>query len=366
MEWDLLQELCSIHAVSGREDAIISYLRRYLPAYLDDIIVDNIGNVSGVLRGSGEPERLLMLQAHVDELGLIIRNITDDGFLLVERVGGMPEKSLLGQRVAILTDEGELITGYVGTKSHHITTRDEKFVVPQIHDMFIDVGVDSREAVTKLGIQVGDPITYFPNFNIFGDGLICSKALDNRVGVFILLEVMKRLVGDLPGWSVAFVFSVLEEFSVRGSLPAVRRLKPDVIISFDVTIAADTPTSGDLHPVALRCGPAIKMMDFHGRGTLGGLFSSPPLRRFIEQVARESEIPLQREVITGLLTDSAFQVYLGDKGYTVAGLSIPHRYSHSSCSMCHKIDIRQAIELTTMIARQLDSTVDLTRGSLEW
>lgn len=363
MEWDLLQELCSIHAVSGREDAIIRYLRRYLPDYLDDIVVDNIGNVTGVLRGRDEPERLLMLQAHVDELGLIVRNITDDGFLLIERVGGVPGKSLLGQRVEILTDGGALVTGYVGTKSHHITTPSEKFVVPQIHNMFIDVGVDNRDAVAELGIQVGDPIAYYPNFNIFGDGLICSKALDNRVGVFVLLEVMKRLVEDLPKWSVAFVFSVLEEFSVRGSLPAIRRLKPDAIISFDVTIATDTPVSGPLHPVMLRGGPAIKMMDFHGRGTLGGLFSSPPLRRFIEQVARDSDIPLQREVISGLLTDPAFQLYLGDKGHVIAGLSIPHRYSHSSISMCHTADIRQTIELSTMVARRLDSTVDLRRGS---
>lgn len=363
LEWELLQELCSIHAVSGREDVIISYLRHYLADYLDDLTVDNIGNVSGVLRGSYEPERLLMLQAHIDELGLIVRNITDDGFLLIERVGGMPEKSLLGQRVDILTDEKELISGYVGSKSHHITSRDEKFVVPQVHDMYIDIGLDSGEAVAETGIRVGDPIAYHPNFNVLGDGMICSKALDNRVGVYILIEVLRRLVENLPRWSVAFVFSVLEEFSVRGSLPAVRRLNPDAIISYDVTVATDTPSSDDLQPVAVRLGPAIKMMDFHGRGTLGGMFSSPPLRRFIEQIAGEHDIPLQREVIVGILTDPAFQLYLGDNGYTVAGLSIPQRYTHSSISMCHKKDIQQAIELTTMVAQQLDSSIALTRGN---
>jgi putative aminopeptidase FrvX len=362
MNWGLLERLCSIHAVSGREDAIIRYLRDHVAGYLDDLIVDNIGTITGVLKGRDEPQKRLMLQAHIDELGLIVRNITDDGFLLVARVGGMPEKSLLGQRVDILTDAGELITGYVGAKSHHITSREDKFVVPQVHDMYVDVGLPSHEAVATAGIQVGDPITYHPNFNILGDGQICSKALDNRASVYTLLEVMKRLAEDPPRWSVVFAFSVLEEFSVRGSLPAVNRIKPDAIISLDVTIATDTPTGEGLHPVALRGGPAIKMMDFHGRGTLAGMFSSPPLRRFIEHVARENDIPLQREVLIGVITDPAFQLYLGEMGYVIAGVSIPQRYSHSSISMCHKKDISYTVELITQVAKGLDSGVDLSRG----
>jgi putative aminopeptidase FrvX len=362
MDWELLEKLCAVHAVSGREDAIIRYLRDYVIGYLDNLVVDNIGTITGVLKGSYQPEKRLMLQVHVDELGLIVRNVTDDGFLLVERVGGMPEKSLLGQRVDILTDAEEIVTGYVGAKSHHITSREEKFAVPQVHDMDIDVGLPSREAIVDAGIQIGDPIAYHPNFNILGDGQICSKALDNRVGVFILLEVMKRLAEDLPCWSVVFTFSVLEEFSVRGSLPAVNRVKPDAIISLDVTIATDTPTGEGIHPVALRAGPAIKMMDFHGRGTLAGMFSSPPLRRYIEKVARENGIPLQREVLVGILTDPAFQLYLGEMGHTIAGLSIPQRYSHSSISMCHKEDISYAVKLITQVAERLDSSIDLSRG----
>jgi putative aminopeptidase FrvX len=362
MDWDLLKELCSIQAVSGCEDAIIRYLREYLSDYLEDVFVDNLGTVTGTLKGSREPERTLMLQAHLDELGLIVRNITEDGFLLIERVGGIPEKSLLGERVDILTDSGELITGYVGAKSHHITPPEEKFRVPSVHDMYVDVGLPSREAVRQTGIQVGDPMTYHPNFNIFGDGQICSKALDDRVGVYILLEVMKRLIDDAPPWSVVFTFSVLEEVSVRGSLPAVNRVKPDAIISLDVTIATDTPTDERLHPVGLRGGPAIKLMDFHGRGTLGGIFSSPPLRRFIEQLARENDIPLQREVLIGIITDASFQLSLGEKGYTIAALSIPQRYSHSAISMCHQNDIRQMVDLLTHIARSLDSSVELSRG----
>jgi putative aminopeptidase FrvX len=137
---------------------------------------------------------------------------------------------------------------------------------------------------------------------------------------------------------------------------------PDAIISLDITIATDTPADRPLHPVAMRKGPAIKMMDFHGRGTLGGLFSSPKLRRFIEKIARQKGIPLQREVIVGVITDPAFQLYLGDKGYVIAGLSVPHRYSHASIQMCHEKDIVQMIKLVEATARAFTPEVDLRRG----
>lgn len=362
LNWDLLEKLCAVHAVSGREDRMTALIRDRIEPLVDDMWVDNLGNVVGILKGKDHPEHKLMLQAHMDELGLIVRNITPDGFLLIERVGGVPEKSLLGQRVDILTDNEELIPGYVGTKSHHITRPDEKYVVPKVHQMYIDIGVTSDKAVREKGIQVGDPITYHPNYHRFGDGQICSKALDNRVSIFILLAVLEELSKNRPPSSIVFSFTVLEEFSIRGSLPTVTATNPDAIISLDITIATDTPTGGDLHPVALRNGPAIKMMDFHGRGTLGGMFSSPKLRRFIEKVAKDEKLPLQREVIVGVITDPAFQLYLGERGYVIAGISIPHRYSHSSISMCHQVDIEQTAALLLETASQFTPELDLTRG----
>ena len=362
LDWNLLETLCAIHAVSGREDAMTAYVRDYIRPLVDEVRVDNLGNVVGILKGSRYPDCRLMLQAHMDELGLIVRNITPDGFLQIERVGGVPEKSLLGQRVDVLTDDGHLVPGYVGTKSHHVTSADEKFKVPGVHDMFIELGMTSHADVAAAGIQVGDPITYHPNYHRFGDGMICSKALDNRVGVFILLEVLKSLAGQRPPSTMVFSFTVLEEFSIRGSLPTVTATKPDAILSLDITIATDTPVDKRLHPVEMRQGPAIKMMDFHGRGTLGGLFSSPKLRRFIENLARQENLPLQREVIVGVITDPAFQLYLDDKGYVIAGLSIPHRYSHASIQMCHETDIAQMSQLVEVAARSFSPELDLSRG----
>jgi putative aminopeptidase FrvX len=360
--WDLLEKLCAVHAVSGREDKMTAFVHDHIHPLVDEVSVDNIGNVVGILKGTQYPDYRLMLQAHMDELGLIVRNIIEDGYLQIERVGGIPEKSLLGQRVDVLTDDGRLIPGYVGTKSHHITTPEEKYKVPKVHDMFIEIGLSTREEVEQAGIQVGDPVTYHPNYHRFGDGMICSKALDNRVGVFVLLEVLKFFSRQRPPSTMVFSFTVLEEFSIRGSLPTVTATKPDAIISLDITIATDTPADPPLHPVAMRQGPAIKMMDFHGRGTLGGMFSSPKLRRFIENIAKQEAIPLQREVIVGVITDPAFQLYLGDKGYVIAGLSIPHRYSHASIQMCHETDIARTIQLVEATGKSFTPEVDITRG----
>ncbi len=361
-DWDLLEQLCAIHAVSGREDAMTAFVRDTITPLVDEVRVDNLGNVVGVIKGAEHPDQRLMLQAHMDELGLIVRNITEDGYLQIERVGGVPEKSLPSQWMDILTDDNRIVSGHIGTKSHHITSPDEKFKVPIVHDMFIDVGLAGREAVEQAGIQVGDPVTYHPNYHRFGDGMICSKALDNRVSVFTLLEVLKSFATQRPPCTTIFSFTVLEEFSIRGSLPTVTATKPHAILSLDITVATDTPIDRPLHPVAMRKGPAIKMMDFHGRGTLGGLFSSPKLRRFIERIARQENIPLQREVIVGVITDPAFQLYLGDKGYVIAGISIPQRYSHASSQMCHEEDIIRTIRLVKAAAQSFTPQLDLSRG----
>lgn len=361
-DWKLLEQLCVIHAVSGREDRMTAFVRDRIRPLVDEVHVDNLGNVVGILKGAKYPDHRLMLQAHMDELGLIVRNITPDGFLLIERVGGMPEKTLMGQRMDLLTDDDQLIPCYVGAKSHHVTGSDEKYRVPTVHEMFVDLGVVGRPEVERLGIQVGDPITYTPNFHRFGDGMICSKALDNRVGVFVLLELLKEFSAHRPPCTLVFSFTVLEEFSIRGSLPTVTFTKPNAIISLDITIATDTPMDKPLQPVAMRRGPAVKLMDFHGRGTLGGLFSSPKLRRFLEGLARKEGIELQREVIVGVITDPAFQLYLDDKGYVIAGLSIPTRYSHAAIQMCHERDIEQSIRLLKAASGAFTPELDLTRG----
>jgi putative aminopeptidase FrvX len=166
-----------------------------------------------------------------------------------------------------------------------------------------------------------------------------------------------------PDSTIIFSLTVLEEFSSRGSLPTVNRTKPHAIISVDITVAADTPIDEkNLNSIKLGNGPAIKMMDFHGRGTLGGLFSSPPLRRYIERVASSCNISLQREVIVGVITDPAFQIYLGEEGYIVAGISIPQRYTHAANHMIHEHDLQKTLELIIAAASNFNQSIVLSSG----
>ncbi|MBI9042942.1 MAG: hypothetical protein JEZ06_00570 [Anaerolineaceae bacterium] len=364
-DWKLLEELCNTHAVCGREDRLTRLIADMIEPLADVVEIDRLGNVIGILKGKQFPDHKLMLQAHMDESGLIVRNITPDGFILFERIGGPAEKSILAQRMQILTENGQIITGYVGTKSVHTTSAEDKFRVPGTHELFIDVGLPSAEAVEKSGIQIGDPIAYNPNFQRFGDGMICSKALDNRISIYLLIQTLKHFANNRPESTLVFAFTVLEEFSIRGSLPTVNRTQPDAIISLDITITSDTPIDdANLSPVRMGKGPSIKMMDYHGKGTMAGLVSSPPLRRFIERVAAEKDIPLQREVMRGLLTDPAFQIYLGDKGYTAAGISIPHRYSHAPTSTVHESDVNLTADLLIALSQQFNPSIDLRRGIL--
>ena len=158
---DRLEELTFIPALSGREDAMIDFMRSHFEPFADEVHVDRVGNVTATIRGESEQPALLIF-AHMDELGLIVRKIEDDGFLRFERVGGIPEKSLLGTAVEILTDSGERIPGLVGTTAHHVTPPENKFTVPGRLEMYLDIGCASRAEVEGLGIQVGDMIAYKP------------------------------------------------------------------------------------------------------------------------------------------------------------------------------------------------------------
>jgi putative aminopeptidase FrvX len=357
----ILEELTSIPALSGREDAMIDFMRSHFEPWADEVHVDRVGNVTATLRGEREQPSLLVF-AHMDELGLIIRKIEDDGFLRFERVGGVPEKSLLGTPVEILTDGGSRIPGLVGTTSHHVTPPDRKFIVPGRLEMYIDIGCASRAEVEELGVQVGDMVAYKPGLMRLAGGRAASKSLDNRIGCLLLLETLKNLSAHRPHATVHLVASVQEEFNVRGVWPAFQRLTPDAAICLDVTIACDTPEIKHLSEVSLGAGPAIGLFEFHGRGTLGGLIPNPALRRYIEGQAKALEIPLQREVLIGIITDIAFSQMLTPEGVPSAALAVPIRYTHAPLEVCDLNDITQAIELLTAVAQAYGAGLDLGRG----
>ena len=361
MDIQLLKELTSVSAICGHEDRLIRLVADKLEGCCDDLHIDRLGNVTAVFNGKpGAPT--IAYFAHLDELGLIVRRVEENGFLRIERVGGVPEKALLCTQLDVWAVDGsKSYPAVVGTTSHHVTPPDKKFAVTTTSEIFIDMGLGSKAEVEALGVGIGSMITYKPNFTEIG-GMIASKALDDRMGVYVMLKMAEMLKDTEHEATVALIFSVQEEFSVRACSPAFNRLMPDAAICLDISPACDTPELKGKYDMFLGKGPAIMYLNFHGRGTLGGLIPNPKLNIFLEQIARDLAIPTQREVVLGVITDDSFTQYLGDEGIPMAHISIPMRYSHSPMEMANAQDIDDTLKLAMESALRFGTATDLSRG----
>jgi putative aminopeptidase FrvX len=229
--------------------------------------------------------------------------------------------------------------------------------------MYIDVGAESRAEVLEMGIAAGSMATYAPTFHVSGKNRITSKSLDNRMGVYILLELAKLLAETQPNAPIHLCFSVQEEFNVRGCLPVFERLRPHAAICLDITPAMDTPEYHGGEGVCLGHGPAICYFNFHGRGTLGGLIPHPRLVSFIRSTAEEEKIKCQADVLLGVVTDDAFTQLTGHEGVAMAHISVPLRYTHSPVETIDLRDLSSTADLCFAIAKRFDDNVKLERGA---
>ena len=362
MRMELLKELCEISAISGHEDALIHYVTEYLRNRTSDVHVDKLGNVTATFYGTAKDASSIAFFAHLDEIGLIVRKVEENGFLRVERLGGVPERALVSLGVQVHSlDEGRNYPGVFGIISHHITPADKKYAVSTTEDLYIDLGVSSRQEVLDMGIDVGSTVTYANNFRKIGN-MIVSKALDDRMGVYNLLDMADYLTDHPQKATIYLIFTVQEEFNIRACTPTFNRLRPDAAICVDITPSCDTPDTKGKYDIRLGDGPAIMYMNFHGRGTLGGLIPNPKLNRFIEKLAGDNQIPVQKEVIIGVITDDAFTQHVGEEGIPMGHLSIPLRYTHSPAEAASAEDIDNTTKLLLKIAEAFNHHTDLSRG----
>ena len=270
-----LQELTALAAPSGYEDPVMRVMRREMGRMAGDVRVDRLGNVIARLPGPAGGGKPIMVFAHMDELGFVVRKIEPDGFLRVERLGGIPERIAPGRAVHIVTPGGNVL-GVVGMRSHHYTRPEEKNVVVPVQDLYVDVGASSADQVAAMGVAVGNPICYAPFFHVQGDRVM-AKTLDNRAGCEVLLETLERVAGLARLRDLVFVGTVQEEFSLRGVLPTFPVIQPEVAVALDVAVACDTPDLRSVSDTRLGGGPVVSLYTFHGRGTLGGLIPNPKL-----------------------------------------------------------------------------------------
>lgn len=362
MKTELLKTLCEIAAISGHEDKMILYVTQYLKKYTEDIHVDKLGNITATFAGTDPETPTLAFFAHMDEIGLIVRKVEENGFLRVERVGGVPERALVSLGVQVHSlDDSKAYPGIFGMVSHHITPADKKYAVTTTADLYIDIGASSKQEVLEMGIDTGSVVTYGNNFMVLGD-MVVSKSLDDRMGIYNLLEVAEYLKEHPQRTTVYLIFSVQEEFNIRACTPTFNRLQPDAAVCVDITPSCDTPDTLGKYDVKLGNGPAIMYMNFHGRGTLGGLLPNPKLNRLIEKTAGNNKIAVQKEVIIGVITDDAFTQHVGTEGIPMAHLSIPLRYTHSPAEAASMKDIDATTTLLIKIAEGFTADTDLSRG----
>ena len=331
MSFELLKRLCATPGVPGREEAFRELLIAELQGIADDIRTDALGNLIALRRGKGQTPRTIMLAAHMDEIAFVVRAIHKDGFIYFHPLGGFDPRTLVAQRVKIYGKR--VLDGVIGIKATHLTTPEERSKVIPIEELFIDVGLPADE-VREL-VSIGDPITLERELIAMGN-LYTGKTLDDRVGVYVMLEAFRSFSESAD--DVYAVATVQEEVGVRGARVAAFGLDPDIGIAIDVTIAADTPGMEE-HQQCTRLGKgvAIKILDSYS-------ISHPGLVRFLRQIAEEEGIPYQLEVLPRGGTDAA-AMQVSRAGIPVCTLSIPNRYTHSVVECVHRDDVQATIQL---------------------
>ncbi|MEL6653072.1 MAG: M20/M25/M40 family metallo-hydrolase [Bacteroidota bacterium] len=335
---DLLRELCFEPGPPGGEEPIRKIVLREIESLVDEIKVDYMGNLVALKKG--KTPRKVMAAAHMDEISFIITHIDDDGFARFHTLGGFDPKTLTAQRVIVHGKED--VIGVMGSKPIHIMTPEDRKKPPQIKDYFIDFGM-SGDRVKEL-ISVGDKVTRERDMRIIGD-TVSTKSLDNRVSVFILIEVLKQL--QTPAFDFYAVFTVQEEIGLRGATTATRHINPEFGFGLDTTIANDLPSAQEHEKItSLGKGTAIKVMD-------SSVVTDSRMVRFMEGVAQRHDITYQKEILTAGGTDTGAIQRSGD-GAIVGCVSIPTRHIHSVVEMCHQEDIAGSIALLKHCVEEMD------------
>jgi len=345
---EVLRELSDGIGVAGFEDEVRETIRGLVEPFVDEIRCDALGNLFAIRRGSGE--RTLMLDAHMDEVGFIVKWIDEAGYLRFAPIGGWDERIVPGHRVVILTRDGTRHTGVIGTAPPHILAAEERKQPIPMERMFIDVGATSKDEVAALGIRIGDPLTIHYPFSELANGTVTGKAFDDRAGCTVLIETARRLAEHDVRMDVAFSFVFGEEVGLRGARTAAYQLEPDLAIAIEGTIGADMPgVAPESQPVRLGLGPAISVAD-------RSIVVSRHLIAAIESVAEAASIPYQYKLPTYGGTDAG-AIHLTRGGVLAGVVSVPCRYIHSPISTLRVDDLEQTIRLTTAFVDALPDAV---------
>ncbi len=337
----LLSDLCEVAGAPGHENRVRNMVLKEIKPFVDEITIDNMGNVIAIKKGY--ERKKVMIGAHMDEIGFIVTHIDEKGFVYFHTLGGFDPKTLTAQRVIIHGKKD--IIGVMGSKPIHLMSAADRKKPPTIKDYFIDTGL-SKKSLEKI-VEVGSPITRERKMIEMGDCLNC-KSLDNRVSVFILIEVLKQ-IKSLPPYDIYAVFTVQEEIGIRGANVSSMQINPDFGFGLDTTIAWDTPGSTKQEQVsALGEGACIKVMD-------SSTVCDYRMVSYMKEIARKKKIKTQLEILPAGGTDTSGIQRMNPGGAIAGAVSIPTRHIHQVIEMVNKNDVKASIELLKACVESLDS-----------
>jgi putative aminopeptidase FrvX len=342
----MLKDLTDAKGIPGNEREPREVMKKYITAYADEVTTDGLGSLIAKKTGKeGGPK--IMVAGHLDEVGFMVTQIDDKGFLRFQTVGGWWSQVMLAQRVTITTKKGD-VTGVIGSKPPHILPPEMRKKPVDMKDMFIDIGASSREEAMEFGVLPGDQIVPYFEFTVMNnEKMLLAKAWDNRIGCAIAIDVLKGLKDAEHPNVVYGVGTIQEEVGLRGARTSAHAIQPDIGFGVDVGIAGDTPGISEKEASSkMGEGPQIILYD-------ASMVSHKGLRDFVVGVADELSIPYQFDAIAGGGTDSG-AIHMTANGVPALSITIATRYIHSHAAMLHRDDYENAVKLITEVIKRLD------------
>ncbi len=339
MDTGLMKKLSEACGVSGFETEVRNLIKKEISKYVDKISEDNLGNLIVLKKGSSKNRKKIALVAHMDEIGLIVKRI-NNGFIEFSKIGGIDDRILLTQRVAI---NGTNLEGIINSKPIHLQKEEERKKIVKHDEMCIDVGIVGGNK--KINVEKGNPISFKSEFRKLQDNVFSGKSLDNRLGVYCLIDILKKM--KKPKNDIYFVFSSQEEVGLKGARTSIYSIEPDLAVVIDTAIAGDVPAVSEKESeIKLGKGVSITLIEAGGRGAI----LPEKLKEFILGLAKKNKIKHQLEIVEGGMTDTAI-TQITKNGILSCSINVPLRNMHTPNEIFDARDLEETIKLSELIVK---------------
>lgn len=344
-----LERMITTPSPSGFEEPNAENFRQYVSSFADEVRTDALGSVIAAVNPEGSPR--VMLAGHIDEIGFLIHYIDDNGFCYFRTIGGHDNVNIVGQRVVVQTRKGP-VHGVIGKKPVHLISAEDRGKKVELEDLWIDLGVTNKQETLDAGVQIGDPAVYADGWQPLQGDRVAGRAMDNRVGAWVVAEALRRVKALNPKAAVFAVATVQEEIGLRGAIASSHGVNPEIGIAVDVTFATDFPSMDKrkVSPMDLGKGP----------GLLRGANANRKLADRILDVANEKQIPVQVQATPNGTGTDANAMQIARAGICTGLVEVPLRYMHTPCEVISLSDADACAELLAQVCASFEPGEDWT------